>query len=592
MITFIARLTIVSLFLAGCDRAEVTPSSAPQNPENDSGTNDEEDPLSFLASGGPNDRVLQNGCRDSVILRQGEMTFIRFPGLNSTVRVATEVAGSAAELHKLNDKNGVFVLKYKAPPKIESNRVDQIIVKSSDGAEIGRCQVNLLEFQQFAIKDDGVTRGLTVKAFSTKRDASEPEWNKVDLIPKLNRITNNATIQCSNSTKRPCRLGETYLAAGPSLNNPGYLRVKLAPDFALVEEFGLQLSGLIHLPVSGEWEFKGIANHVDMYKGIQDAGLVNVFINGNLVFGQQYRLKNMWQMEVINIAPKTKFNLERGFHTLHVEYINLTGKPFFAVEWKIPGSKSFTAIPAHHIRRSDNDSFPLIGSDSSTPPSDGQNQCTAGQTFSQSLQRCVLCTPNQLMETISCVNESPNSLTAIKKKTCSADGQSYLLSQCAASSCQSGYNLSSGGHCTASTGPISNVEALFTLYKIEDYTPAPVASELTVAPNSTTTIAIGRYVKFNFNDGIRGEGMVGTNGHPNIFGSHSDYKWEATGGNLHRKYVYSGSAYKYDAPETPGTYKIKITLDKNWTFDNQDYSDAVNAAAGSLFTKEFIVVVK
>ena len=212
--------------------------------------------------------------------------------------------------------------------------------------------------------------------------------------------------------------------------------------------------------------------------------------------------------------------------------------------------------------------------------------CASGYSVSPTTKTCVadtLCTPNAQLGAVSCAADIPNSTAASKTKSCSPDGQSYLYGTCSLSTCKSGF-VAAGNVCTST---VQILRAAFALYK----NGTPVSQNLTVSVGSTTKISIGRDIQFRYNSTTYGDGMTSF-GYPIETGSHTDYSWSSSAGALSRTNIYDGYSYNFIAPNQAGTYTITVTLTKSWIASSVDITDAVKAAAGSQFTAQFTVVVQ
>ena len=214
--------------------------------------------------------------------------------------------------------------------------------------------------------------------------------------------------------------------------------------------------------------------------------------------------------------------------------------------------------------------------------------CASGYSVSTTTKTCVantLCTPNAQLGTVSCVADSPNSTTATKSQSCSANGQSYIYGACSLSTCKSGFIVQ--GNVCSSTVEIK--KAAFALYN----NGTAVSQNLTVNAGSTTKISIGRDIQYIYGSTTYGDGWT-SYGVPIVTGSHTDYSWSSSpgAGALSRTGLYDGYSYNFIAPNQAGTYTITVTLTKSWSASSVDITDAVKAAAGAQFTAQFTVVVQ
>jgi hypothetical protein len=211
--------------------------------------------------------------------------------------------------------------------------------------------------------------------------------------------------------------------------------------------------------------------------------------------------------------------------------------------------------------------------------------CKQGYSRKNYICSPFMCEPNAFLGTVSCVGDVANSSAATKPKSCSADGQSFNFGTCTVTACSPGYSVLANA---CSTG-VTLTKAIFALYSIDS-----AVAALTVNAGSTTKIAIGRQIEYLYGGTTYAQGFTGSSGYPNIYGSHTDYNWSVTGGTLNRTGLFDGYSYNYVAPALPGTYKLKVVLTTSWLINsnNTDITNAVRDAAGTQFTKEFVINVQ
>jgi hypothetical protein len=223
-------------------------------------------------------------------------------------------------------------------------------------------------------------------------------------------------------------------------------------------------------------------------------------------------------------------------------------------------------------------------------------QCNVGHSLLAGSNECApnICQPNTALGNVSCVDDKPNSSVASKSKSCSTDGQTFIFGSCSVSACANGFVLSAN-NCNTNVTIRKSKFTLYTTTTINSVsTDNPVVGSLTVTAGSTTKIQIGRDIEFLYNGGTIGDGYTEPSTNlQNTTGSHTDYTWSVTGGSLNRIGILDGYSYNYVAPTTAGTYKLNFTLVKTWQSNSgQEITNAVKAAAGSQFTREYSIIVQ